>query len=204
LKIDITRFQNLLTDPINIAFAELPDTSNLYLDRVGAPLFDDVASVLGIPPLALYGCQFRGVPIDRLPTVLKTCIDVEPSDAPIYANVVSKALEYGGWPKLLIGLDTLKMRRTFKQVPSSISIDELTELRRTYPTMLTSKDGQKLWLSRLSEGDTNLGGSYEKAHGWWIPGNPKETLIAAIILVPIGGAGREQAMEMIKQSSLMH
>jgi hypothetical protein len=39
---------------------------------------------------------FRGVSSDRLDTILISGIDVTPTDAPIYANDLDKALEYGG------------------------------------------------------------------------------------------------------------
>jgi hypothetical protein len=51
-------------------------------------------------PKHVYGADFRGMSIDKLPFVLKHGIDVEPTNSVIYVDCYDKALEYGGWPKL--------------------------------------------------------------------------------------------------------
>lgn len=52
------------------------------------------------PELALF--SFRGVSIERVGVVLRTGIDIEPSTAVIFLDCIDKALEYGGWPKLVL------------------------------------------------------------------------------------------------------
>jgi hypothetical protein len=120
--------------------------------------------------------QFRGVNISRLPTILRSGIDVEPPDSVFYADSFEKAWEYGEWPKVLFALDVQKLRRTFTEVPSNTPPAELARLRKTFPTMLRSRDGSTLWLSRLREDDPKLGSAYEMAYAWWIEGNPFEAL----------------------------
>ncbi len=39
--------------------------------------------------------EFRGVGLDRLPTILATGVDVEPTTAPIFVSDFDKAWEYG-------------------------------------------------------------------------------------------------------------
>jgi hypothetical protein len=41
----------------------------------------------------LFTCVFRGVAIDRLPVVLKTGVDVEPTDTVLFADFFDKAWE---------------------------------------------------------------------------------------------------------------
>jgi hypothetical protein len=128
-------------------------------------------------------CQFRGISVDRLNFVVSNGIDVEPTEGVIFANDLNKAWEYGGWPKLLLALDTFRLQRTFKQVSSDISPDELEEIRRSYPTVVKSHDGTKLWLTRFKAGDPRIGTPYEIAHACWIEGNPFEALQAIMLFV---------------------
>lgn len=124
-------------------------------------------------------CQFRGVSADRLNFVLSNGIDVDPTDSVIYALDLVKAWEYGGWPKLLLALDTSRLQRTFKEVPSDISADELERLRQHYPTVI--RDGAKLWLSRFPEGNCRIATTYETYYAWWIKGDPFQTLRAIML-----------------------
>ena len=50
------------------------------------------------------GVTMRGVEIGRLPTILSTGIDVDPTDGVIYCEVGDKAYEYGGFPKVIMVL----------------------------------------------------------------------------------------------------
>src|SRR5436190_4047920 len=47
--------------------------------------------------------QYRGVTLNRLPTVLRSGCDVEPSDRPFWSSDrIDKALEYGGLEKVVL------------------------------------------------------------------------------------------------------
>lgn len=124
--------------------------------------------------------QFRAVSLDRLKYVLSTGVDVEPADSVMWVDCFDKAWEYGGWPKLMMVFDHRALEPSFREVRSDIDPPELESLREDYPTMLESKDGTRLWLSRLPEGDRRVASAYERAYGRWIGrerGNPLRALL---------------------------
>src|SRR5262249_16276955 len=90
----------------------------------------------------LHGCAFRGVGIDRLPTVLQNGIDAEPTTAPIFVDGFGKAWEYGDWPKIVLGLSWKFLDHTYREVPATTPDAELASLRELYPTMLRRPDGK--------------------------------------------------------------
>ena len=124
----------------------------------------------------LFMARFRAVNISRLSTILKSGIDVEPTDSTFYADYFDKAWEYGGWPKVVLAFDIQKLRKTFTEIPANTAPEEIANLRRTFPTILPSMDGSKFWLSRLKETDPKLASGYEIAYAWWIDGDPFEAL----------------------------
>jgi hypothetical protein len=87
------------------------------------------------------GCEFRGVALDRIEYVLRNYIDVEPTDAVIFANDLSKALEYGKWPKLILVLRQSAMRRSFGIIEGTASPAEIEAAQREYPTVVPMTDG---------------------------------------------------------------
>ncbi len=129
----------------------------------------------------LLGSKFRGVGIDRLAQVLSTGIDVVPSDAPIFADRLDKALEYGGVPKVVLALDPTKLDRTFREVSANTDPDAIAELKKTFPTEIKSDCGTMLWLTKLSFEDRRATKSYERDYAWWIPGNSMEALRAVLL-----------------------
>lgn len=68
---------------------------------------------------------FRAVSLDGLPTVIATGIDVEPSTAPFFSTSdPTKALEYGGLPKLMIVLDENELVPSFQALPRTVTDEE--------------------------------------------------------------------------------
>jgi hypothetical protein len=132
----------------------------------------------------LMRCEFRGVSIDRLETILRIGVDVEPPDSVIYVSDFDKAWEYGGFPKLVLAFKCDKLRRTHATVPADTPPEELSELTKTFPTVVPSIDGESLYLSRLAADDTALGTEYEWAYAYWIPGDPFDALVAALVFAP--------------------
>lgn len=128
--------------------------------------------------------QSRGVRADRLGHVLRTGIDVSPTDSPIFAEIgLDKALEYGcDGDQLILLLDVRKLRRTFREVPADSDASLLAELRQSFQTELRSKDGKSIWFSRLGKDGGGAGTSYEADYAWWIPGDPWEALRGLIVL----------------------
>lgn len=131
--------------------------------------------IMRLDPMLMVA-KYRAVNFSRLSTVLKSGIDVEPTDSVIYADEFEKAWEYGAWPKVVLAFDCGRLQRTFREVPSDTSPDELAVLSRTFPTKLRSKNGTKLWLSRLSEDDPKLASGYEIAYAWWTDEDPFDAL----------------------------
>jgi len=132
-------------------------------------------------PIELLGCQFRGVPLSKLGTVLSTGIDVEPSDSVIFSSDIQKVSEYGEWPKLLLALEASHLKCTFMEMDSTIADKELATLFETYPTKRTSRDGTRIWLSRMSSEDRRIAPDYEVNYAKWIPGDAINALKAALI-----------------------
>ena len=188
-KIDI-----LAMNPVPIVLITIPDE-----DRIGADETDLVFKIQALLGRDLWGCKFRGVELDRLPNVLESGIDVIPTNAPIFADFLDKALEYGGWPKLVLALDSRQMEKTFKEVPSSIPEAELAELCSTFPLVLPSSDGRSLWLTRLSEGDPRIGTAYEYGYAWWIRGDAFKALNAVLLFDHPDGGGRGRALSIIEE-----
>lgn len=138
----------------------------------------EIERAADLPPML----DYRGVEADRLSTILSAGIDVQPTDAVIYVSTLEKALEYGGLPKAVVALDPKRLERTWREVPADTEPDELASIRETYRTVLTSKDGNKLWCSRLHEADPRVTTSYEVSYARWIPGDPFDALRAVLVL----------------------
>ena len=126
-------------------------------------------------------CEFRGVELDRLEAITHNFVDVEPSDAVIFAGDLEKALEYGDWPKVIIALRWKAMKRSFDILPETATQSDIEAAQREYPTIIRSGD-RSLYCSRLPESDSRMGTSYERNYGWFIPGNAKEALAAIFII----------------------
>lgn len=66
--------------------------------------------------------HYRGVSDERLDRVLETGIDVVPTSAPFFSALApSKALEYGGHPKVVIVLHARSLDRTFRELTARAS-----------------------------------------------------------------------------------
>jgi hypothetical protein len=140
-------------------------------------LFHAVQNVLGDSAEALLFEGCRAVPADRLAYVLEHGVDVDPTTAVIWVNFLSKALEYGGYAKLIEVFDLERLELTFREVPANTTAEDLAVLAESHPTRLTSEDGEMLWLSRLSASDRRISSPYEVAYGRWIPANPWAALL---------------------------
>lgn len=130
--------------------------------------------------------KYRGVSIDRVRAVLRNGIDVDPPDSIFYVNDFTKAWEYGGWPKLVLALDPTHLSPTYVEVDADTPEPDLRKWRDVYPTMLPSKDGTRLWLSRMREDDPRIGSPYEFAYARWIPGDVRKALRAMLIFSTSG------------------
>lgn len=143
------------------------------------------------------GFQYRCADLSRLPIVLATAIDVEPTNAVIYADMSDdKALEYGGEDsKVMLILRDEHLDRTYREVPSDTPEAELAQLRGTFPTELRSEDGKSIWFSRLKETDPKVASPYEHTYAAWIPGDPWQCLFSIIVF----GVDFERTRELVKE-----
>lgn len=142
-----------------------------------------ISDALGQPHLINLFTSCRGVPWDRLPVILATGCDVEPSDSPIFASCLEKALEYGHEGDQVIQVfDHECLRPSFCDRAVTISDEERAETERNYPTVIPSEDSSSLWFTRLSPDDSRAATGYEREYGYWIPGNPIEALCALILI----------------------
>lgn len=92
-------------------------------------------------------------------------------------------MEYGYWPKIIMAFDSEKLTNTWKEISSEINKQELRNLRKIYPTIEKSIDGQKIFLSRLSEDDPRRNTDYEIAYAKWVKGNPFDALRFVLIVL---------------------
>ncbi len=77
-------------------------------------------------------CGFRGVSIDSLPAVLQQGIDVVPTNDVIFVDDLDKALEYGGWPKVLLALRWSSLKCTFKHLPADSSKEKVEKVENGF------------------------------------------------------------------------
>ncbi len=127
-------------------------------------------------------CEFRGVSLDRLGTILQQGIDVHPTTGLIFVDFPDKAVEYGGWPKVLLALKRDLLRRTFREISADSSEEEIQTVCREFPNIVKSIDGSKLWCTRLDKDDPRIASSYENAYARWIPDDPWAALKAVFVL----------------------
>jgi len=125
----------------------------------------------------------RGVPLDRLPVIISNGCDVLPTDSPIFADFMDKAIEYGGAAQVVQIFDIDQLKRTFTEVSAHIDSNKIQKLKETYKSWEKSGDREKIWFSMLQFEDQRRTTSHEVAYGWFIPGNPWDALIALAIFV---------------------
>jgi hypothetical protein len=113
--------------------------------------------------------------------VLQSGVDVVPTNSVIFVDHLEKALEYGGFPKVLLALKWDSLRPTFKQVTVGSSKEEIETVRSNFPTVI-ELDDHSLWCTRLQQDDRRIATDYEIAYARWIPGNPWDALRAIVLL----------------------
>lgn len=125
----------------------------------------------------------RGVVDHRLPFILSTGCDVEPSNSPLFAGSLDKALEYGSQENQIIQVFHYEaLEISWRERPATLPAEERAEIEKDYPTVIPSIDGSSLWFTRLSPDDKRAATPYEREYGRWIPGNPAEALSALIMI----------------------
>jgi hypothetical protein len=155
---------SLLTrQPRPIFLVQLAETVDPELLRIKElDLLKEAARLAGpvVSFTDLISCGFRGVSWDQLGTVISTGIDVEPPDATIYVDGFDKALEYGGWPKVIVAIRNHCLDSTFREISGTTPEKQLADLQQVFRRKLQSADGTKLWLSRLPADDSRITTDY--------------------------------------------
>jgi hypothetical protein len=169
-------YEILSLTPCNIFLIRCPAD----LDSWSAP---DLLALLTRVLVDYLTCEFRGVSLERLPTVLQQGIDIQPTTGVISADFPDKAFEYGGWPKVLLALNPHSLRRTFREISADSPEDEIQRVRCEFPTIVKSVDGSNLWCTPLREDDPRIATDYEIAYAHWIPGDAWTALKAIFIFI---------------------
>jgi len=144
--------------------------------------------------------QYRGVALNRLPTILRTGVDTEPAHGVFWSSDrIGKALEYGGRDKVLLVFDPRRLR------PASIVLDgecpreERCEVERMYPTVVW-ETGQSTKLSRLPASEYHGGIGYDH-YAYWIPDDPFDALMLIIAVAPPECPLVSEVLRMISECS---
>jgi hypothetical protein len=125
--------------------------------------------------------QYRGVALERLPVVLRSGCDVEPSDRAFWsAERLEKALEYGGPEKVVLVYDPRRLTPAWVIIDADCPAQERANLERLYPTVVW-ENGQSKKLSRLPPSEYHGGIGYDD-YAHWIPADPFEALLLIIAI----------------------
>ena len=144
-----------------------PDRVKLFIELISQKLDPS------IPLVSLA----RGVDGSKLKSVLANGIDVNPTSAPIYAENILKAEEYGDSSNQLILLyKKEKLSPTWVQVSVNSSESELAEIQKNYPTKILLEGSDKYWFSRRKANEPQVASGYEELYSYWCPGNPWDAL----------------------------
>jgi len=118
---------------------------------------------------------------EKLSYILSFGIDVNPPYERIYAcQNIDKCGEYGGYPKIVMCLDSSKLKNTWATLPEGASQEERNSILKDYPYSVKCEDGSELF-SRIKDEPHRFSG-YEFEYAKWIPGNPREVLKSVIII----------------------
>jgi hypothetical protein len=132
------------------------------------------------------GVTMRGVEIGRLPTILSTGIDIDPTDGVIYCEVGDKAYEYGGFPKVIMALryeNDAGKQVTFpacRIVFSDSSPESVAEARELYPFDLGRDSEGRARRCRVQPA-SHAELSYLSTYGFFVDGNAWDALAAVFV-----------------------
>jgi hypothetical protein len=125
--------------------------------------------------------QYRGVTLERLPVVLRSGCDVEPSDRPFVSEErIAKALEYGGREQLILVYDPRRLTPAWVILDADCPATKRADLEKVYPTVVW-ENGESTKLSRLSPKEYHGGIGYDD-YAQWIPADPFEALLMIIAI----------------------
>ena len=112
--------------------------------------------------------------------ILLTGIDVMPSTSIFYSGSLAKSLCYGGFPKIVLILDSRKLKPTMINLGQNASLEEIKKVAEIYPYSKTDKVGN-FWMSRNNVEQRRFVPE-EHAYAHWVPGESREALLGILIL----------------------
>ena len=123
---------------------------------------------------------FRGTSLDRLPFALKAGVTGENPNEGFWGNIsLSKAMEYG---ELILVYDRNQTKESWNEFElKNLNDEDLRRLRHEYNTEEIAQDGSRIFFSMFSP-ERRGRVHYEREHGYYVPGNPKQALIGLILL----------------------
>jgi hypothetical protein len=144
--------------------------------------------------------QYRGVALNRLPTVLRTGVDTEPTHGVFWStDRIGKALEYGGRDEVRLVFDPRRLRRGWVVLDSECPQEKRREVERMYPTVVWEA-GQSTKLSRLPGSEYHDGIGYDD-YTYWIPDDPFDALMLVIAVAPPECPLVSEVLRMISECS---
>ena len=163
--------------PVPIWFAELAADPEVP-EIVDAPILELIKQHGGL--------AFRGVSGSRLPTILRTGVDVEPADSVIYCDFTpDKAFEYGGPDKVMLVLrccrsdKTPVLRRAVTQILPDTPPELVQEAEELYPYEIRRSDAGVTRCRVLPESPARL--EYLSVYGHFIDGDPWDALVGILV-----------------------
>ena len=126
--------------------------------------------------------EYRSVAYSRkkLLNILLTGIDVVPTTSIFYSGHLTKSLIYGGRPKIVMMLDSTKLKPTMINLGKDPKLADIMNVGETYPYVMKDRNGNYL-ASRNTVEQTRFGPE-EHAYAHWIPCNAREALQGVLIL----------------------
>ena len=125
----------------------------------------------------------RGVRLDCLSCILMNGCDVSPTNSPIFADDMDKAIEYGGADQVIQIFDPKLLKRSWTEVRSDEDASRIESLKRYYKSWETSQDGSHIWFSMFAFESRYRTSAYEVDYGWFIPDDAQKALTAIAIFV---------------------
>lgn len=120
---------------------------------------------------------YRGVGAAALRRILRHGVDVLPTNSPLWASTLEKALEYG---RLVLVLDREHVRPSFTWRYATSSAEEIREAEAEFGIDYDEEPDGARYYSRWPKGHPNRQPAYEMEHGYYVPGDARAALMGVL------------------------
>lgn len=132
-----------------------------------------------------FGARFpiyRGIDPAALPRILRHGIDVYPTNSPLWAGSLEKALEYGRGEsgQMVLVLDRKKVRVSFASISGAGSAEAIASTEVEFGSQYDSMPDGGRYYSRWPKGNQNRNLAYEGEHGYYVPGEPFDAIVGLL------------------------